>query len=160
VKRDTPIHQLIGVGLAVLLVAWTGCAVTPDPRTGEAVSDAAAIHAVIQQYRDGREMRDLDAVRAVLLPDVDQLTSRGEWRRGVKAATAGMKRSSNSNPGTRTLTIDTLRMLSPDVALVDARYVIANPDGSARRLWSSFTLVRSPAGAWRIASIRNMQPAS
>lgn len=145
--------------LAFVLVV-TGCSTPHSTAEATKGGDERAIRDTIQAYRDGREARDLQAVRAVLLPEVDQLTSRGEWRRGVNAATAGMKRSSARNPGSRTLTIEALRLLSDDVALVDARYVIANADGGDDRLlWSSFTLVRDSTGAWRIASIRNMAPA-
>ena len=95
---------------------------------------------------------------AVLDPTIDQLTSRGEWRRGLDEATAGMKRSSQRNPGDRSLVVETVRFLRPDVALADARYLIKGTDGPDRILWSSFTLVMNPDGEWRITSIRNQKP--
>jgi hypothetical protein len=52
-----------------------------------------------------------------------------------------------------------VRFLSPDVALVDARYEIAGSGGAdPRRMWSAFVIVRTPQG-WRIDAIRNMLPA-
>ena len=113
---------------------------------------------VRQYYVAGRQARDLEAVKAVLDPNVDQLTTRGEWRRGLEAATAGMKRSSKKNPGNRSLTVESVRFLHPDVALADARYIIEGTDGPDRILWSSFTLVKSSDGKWRITSIRNQKP--
>jgi uncharacterized protein (TIGR02246 family) len=108
---------------------------------------------------DGRQNRDLDVVVSVLHPEVDQLTSRGEWRRGREASTAGMTRSSSTNPGDRRLEVETVRFVHPEVALADARYVIEGVNGPDRVLWSSFTLVKGEDQQWRITSIRNQQPA-
>jgi uncharacterized protein (TIGR02246 family) len=142
---------LLGVCLMLLNVVWAEAdgASTAEDR----------IRNVLQAYVQGRQNRDLEAVKAVLDPEVDQLTSRGEWRRGREAATAGMKRSSARNPGTRTLQVETVRLLTSDVALADARYIIAGTGSPDRVLWSSFTLVKNGEGNWRITSIRNQQPA-
>lgn len=118
------------------------------------------VRSVLITYVEGRQARDLAAVESVLTPDVDQLTSRGEWRRGRDAATAGMKRSSKKNPGDRTLEIETVRLLKPDVALADARYVIKGTDAPDRVLWSSFVVLKDADGTWRITSIRNQLPAN
>lgn len=133
-----------------------GCATVPSATSAQA--DETAVRQTLQAYVDGREARDIAAVRAVLDESVDQLTSRGEWRRGIDAATAGMQRSATRNPGTRTLEVETVRFLTPEVALADARYIIAGAGGPDRTLWSSFTLVRD-ADRWKITSIRNQQPA-
>lgn len=128
--------------------------------TSSRVSDQSKdnIRTVLLSYVAAREARDIDAVKDVLDPDVDQLTSRGEWRRGLEAATAGMKRSSKMNPGKRSLEVVSVRFLSPDVALADARYTIKGTEGPDRILWSSFTLVKNSDGKWLITSIRNQKP--
>ena len=67
--------------------------------------------------------------------------------------------SSQRNPGTRTLTVQTVRFPAPGVAVADARYVIKGTGGAEdRRMWSTFLCVRTETG-WRIAAIRNMLPA-
>lgn len=138
--------------LAITLLA--SCTTQPN-QVADVQADPQAVHDVLQSYLKGRQARDIEAVEAVLHPDVDQLTSRGEWRRGREASTAGMKRSSAKNPGERTLSVESLRFLRPDVALADARYVIKGTNGPDRILWSSFTLVRDEEGGWKITSIRN-----
>ncbi len=143
----------------LLLPLFTGCVHSASGTSDLSPDSEAEVRRTLHAYVDGRQARDLEAVEAVLSPDMDQLTSRGEWRRGRDAATAGMKRSSTRNPGDRTLEIETVRFLRNDVALADARYVIAGTDGPDRILWSSFTLVRDHAGSWRITSIRNQKPA-
>ena len=62
--------------------------------------------------------------------------------------------------GKRTITVETVRFLTPDAALADGRYEIAGLDGAApRRMWSTFLITRTRDG-WRIAAIRNMLPAA
>ncbi|NNJ91065.1 MAG: SgcJ/EcaC family oxidoreductase [Gammaproteobacteria bacterium] len=142
--------------LAVVLLS--GC--VSHQSTGLSVSDQSEenVRMVLKSYVAGRQARDLEAVHAVLDLNVDQLTSRGEWRRGLEAATAGMKRSSKKNPGNRSLKIESVRFLRPDVALADALYTIKGTDGPDRILWSSFTLVKGSDRKWRITSIRNQKP--
>ena len=149
-------HISLAAILAVFLLS--GCATHQPAESSVSAESEENVCMVLQSYVAGRQARDLEAVKAVLDPNVDQLTSRGEWRRGLEAATAGMKRSSKKNPGNRSLTIESVRFLRPDVALADARYTIEGTDGPDRILWSSFTLVKNSDGKWRITSIRNQKP--
>ncbi len=68
-----------------------------------------------------------------------------------------MLRSSNRNPGQRTITVEQIRFLDSEVAVVDTRYKIQLEDGDVRNLWSTFLVVRQE-GEWKIAAIRNMSP--
>lgn len=131
----------------------------PETQAIETPSSKKKIEAVLQAYLKGRQARDLDAVKAVLHPDDDQLTSRGEWRKDIEAATAGMNRSSKQNPGSRSLKVESVRFLKPDVALADALYTIKGTDGPDRILRSSFTLGKDPHQKWLITSIKNQKPA-
>jgi len=69
----------------------------------------------------------------------------------------GMLRSSSRNPGGRTLNVENIRFLDPANAVVDARYEIQNPDGSIRKMWSTFVVVYRE-DRWKISAIRNMRP--
>jgi uncharacterized protein (TIGR02246 family) len=117
-----------------------------------------AIYSLIDQYTQAREKRDTVLLISLLTTDVDQLVSSGEWRQGISGATAGMMRSSESNPGTRSIKIEKIRFLNPEAAIVDARYEIQNANGTARRMWSTFIVVYKE-GNWKITAIRNMLPA-
>lgn len=154
--------RLFYVGfLQVSLLSFliTAYAEKPETQANETPSSKEQVEVVLQAYLNGRQNRDLDAVKAVLHPNVDQLTSRGEWRKGIEAATSGMKRSSKQNPGNRSLQVESVRFLKPDVALADALYTIKGTDGPDRILWSSFTLVKGEHQKWLITSIRNQKPA-
>jgi len=116
------------------------------------------IYSLIDEYSQSREKRDTILLKNILTRDVDQLVSTGEWRDGIDASVKGMLNSSASSPGTRTLNIEKIRLLSPDNAIVDCKYEIQNTDGTTRKMWSTFIVV-SDHGIWRISAIRNMLPA-
>lgn len=122
---------------------------------GAAAADETAVKALVDRYSAARDTAnpDPDQIRALFTEDADQLVSSGEWRRGREALVPGMLRSSQTNTGDRTITVETVRFLSDDVAVADARYVIGE-----RQMWSTFLAVRTPDG-WRIGAIRNMKPA-
>jgi hypothetical protein len=114
------------------------------------------ITSVIDKYTMAREAKDTVLLKSILTSEIDQLVSSGEWRTGINTAVQGMLRSSESNSGKRTITIDKIRMLTKTSAIVDARYEIKNEDGS-RKMWSTFIVV-AEANTWKIAAIRNMLP--
>ena len=117
-----------------------------------------AISSLIDQYSEAREKRDTLMLKAILATDVDQLVSTGEWRNGIGTAVEGMLKSSANSPGTRTLTVDKIKMLNPTTAIVDCKYEIQNTDSTLRRMWSTFIVV-AENNVWKISAIRNMWPA-
>jgi len=138
------------------LAATSGTAVAQQARTG----DETAVRQVIQRYVEAREARDAKDIEPLLTPDADQLVSDGTWRRGRDELVKGMLDSSRRNPARRSIAVESVRMLTPDVALADGRYTQKGRDGGKdREMWTSITLKRGADG-WRIAAIRNMLPAS
>ena len=83
--------------------------------------------------------------------------------RGGGVATSlckGMLESSRKNPAKRSITIEAVRFLSPDVALADGRYTHkGQAGGKDREMWTAITLKRG-LDDWRIVAIRNMLPAA
>jgi hypothetical protein len=58
----------------------------------------------------------------------------------------------------RSITVESVRLLSSDVAPVDGRYVQQAAEGGKDRvMWTALTLKPGPAGG-RIAAIRTMLP--
>jgi len=119
--------------------------------------DGVKIHHLINQYSEAREKQDTLLLKSILTEDIDQLVSSGEWRTGIRESVDGMLRSSTANPGTRTLEVEKIRFLEDEIALVDCRYIIKNPNGTERNMWSSFVVVFHKK-SWKIAAIRNMNP--
>ena len=126
----------------------------------EAVPSAeAGIREIVHRYLDAREHRDEKALAGLFTADVDQLVSSGEWRKGRDAVVRGTLASSASTGGRRTITIQTIRFLTPDVVIADGPYELAGlTGGQTRSMWTAFLLKRTSDG-WKIAAIRNMLPA-
>jgi len=144
------------VGLA--LAAWiVGGA---SPARGASAADEEAVRAVVQRYVDAREARDPKSIEVLFTEDADQLVSDGAWRRGRDALVRGMLESSSKNPARRTIAVESVRFLAPDVALADGRYrQEGRTESESRAMWTTITLKRTSHG-WKIAAIRNMLPAS
>lgn len=142
-----------GLAAATFLLALTGGLLDAQRDEAQAIRDLVA------RYAAARESRDEAAIRRLFTADADQLVSSGTWRRGRKALVEGMLGSSRRNPGTRTLTVESVRFPAPGLAVADARYVIRGTQGTQdRRMWSTFVCLLSGDG-WRIDAIRNMLPA-
>ena len=143
----------------VLLFCTAAINVLPLLAQSKPDSDDAAMRAIVQRYVDAREHRDPKAVEALFTADADQLVSSGEWRKGRDAVVTGTMASSQRTGGTRTITVESIRMITPGIALVDGRYDLAGlAGGQTRRMWTTLIVKRTPDG-WRIAGIRNMLPA-
>lgn len=120
--------------------------------------DEAAVREVVRKYVSARDLRDANAIAALFTSDADQHTTSGEWRRGRDQIVPGTMESSRRNTGTRTITVESVRFITPDVAIADGPYVITPSGGGAvQRMRATIVLRRDP-DAWRIAAIRNMVP--
>jgi uncharacterized protein (TIGR02246 family) len=122
--------------------------------------DEAAIREIVSQYVAARERIDPKAVEELFTADADQLVSSGEWRRGRDAVVSGAMASSRSTGGKRAITVESVRMVTPDVAIADGRYELTGlAEGASRSMWATLVLKRTDKG-WRITAIRNMLPAA
>ncbi len=124
-----------------------------------AANDEPAIREIVKKYVDARDRSDAQAIESLFTNDADQLVSSGEWRKGRKDVVKGTLASSQASSGKRTITVESIRFISADVALADGRYEIAGATGGdARKMWTSLVLKRDSNG-WHISAIRNMLPA-
>ena len=144
----------LSTALTVLAIA-ASAAVSAQ---GDRAADEAAIRAVIQAFLDTREKNDAAGLAALLTPDVDQRQTSGNMRSGREAVVSGSLATQQSTGGQRTITVDSLRFVGPDVAIADGRYdSTGRADGTDQRMLTSMVL-RREGGAWKIAAIRNMLP--
>jgi uncharacterized protein (TIGR02246 family) len=141
---------------ALLFLCLTGPSPAAAQSSAARSSDEAAVRTVVRSYVDARELRDPGAIETIFTADADQHTTSGEWRRGRAAVIRGSMDSSTLNPGKRSITIEAIRFIRPDVAVADGRYEIT-AGTTVRRMWTTIILERGK-GAWRIAAIRNMVP--
>jgi uncharacterized protein (TIGR02246 family) len=140
-----------------LLVLWVALPTGVSAQSAAAPSaDEAAVRTLVRNYVNARALRDPAAIEALFTADADQHTTSGEWRRGRAEVIRGSLESSKRNPGNRAITVESVRFITPDVAIADGPYEIS-ADGSVRRMWTTIVLERE-AGTWRVAAIRNMAP--
>ena len=138
-----------------LLGSWPAAAQAPVA----SAPDETAIREVVRNYVDARDKRDPKRLAALFTEDADQLTTAGDWRKGRDNVVQGGLASSQANPGTREIAIETIRFVAPGVAIADGRYDIGAAGGApARRMRTTFVMTKAGAGGWRIAAIRNMAP--
>ena len=141
---------LLGLITAVLLADLHA------QRSPSRASDEAAVREIITRYMAARDARDPVAVAALFTSDADQFTTGGEWRRGRDQIRSGTAESSQRNPGSRRISVESVRFVTQDVAIVDGPYeIVAAGATPPRRMWTTLVLVRTADG-WRIAAIRNM----
>ncbi len=144
---------------AQFLVLW--CIVSIAPSLGQNSvrgNNEAAVREIVSKYVDARERIDPTAVEALFMSDADQLVSSGEWRRGREAVVRGTMESSRSTGGRRSITVESVRFITTEVAIADGRYELtALAGGATRQMWTTLVLKRTESG-WRIAAIRNMLP--
>jgi uncharacterized protein (TIGR02246 family) len=146
-----------GIAAAALVAVLATAA---HAQNANRAADEAAIRGVIQAFLDTREANDAAALGALLTADVDQQQTSGNTRRGREAVVSGSLATQQSTGGKRTITVDSLRFVSSDVAIADGRYdSVGRADGTDQRMLTSMVL-RREGGAWKIAAIRNMLPST
>ena len=128
----------------------------------------AAIADVLQARRMAWNAGDLEGYRKLLTEDADVVSATGRKSAGrdaVIALSAEQKRLPSYRDATITATeIDAIRLVTPDVALVDATYrmtgvrIPAIPPRQGRLRDSILFVMVQQDGAWRIASIRALPP--
>jgi uncharacterized protein (TIGR02246 family) len=147
------------VAACLLLAGAVVCAPLFAQCSSPTTDDETAIRQVVQKYVDAREAQDPKAIEPLFTGDADQLVSDGMWRKGRDELVRGMLESSRKTGGKRSITVQSVRLLAPDVALVDGRYTQTGlAGGKDREMWTTILLKRGPEG-WQIAAIRNMLPA-
>ena len=127
----------------------------------------AAIADVLQARRAAWNAGDLEAYRQLLTEDADVVSATGRKSAGrdaLIALSAEQKQLPSYRDATITATeIHAIRLVKPDVALVDATYRMTGvripADAEAKPVAGSILFVMvEQAGAWRIASIRALPP--
>jgi uncharacterized protein (TIGR02246 family) len=115
-------------------------------------ADEAQVREVVLKYVDARDHPDAKVLESLFTADADQLVSSGVWRKGRAEVVRGTIASSQNETGKRTITVESVRFLTPTAALVDGRYEIGD-----RKMRTTLLITRDQSG-WRIAAIRNMLP--
>jgi uncharacterized protein (TIGR02246 family) len=130
----------------------------PSQETSRRAADEAAIRAVVQAFIDTRESDDREGLTATLTAEADQLVSTGNIRTGRDAVVDGSLSTTTSNGGRRQISIETIRFLSPGIAIGDGPYDVVDRINGPDRHYLTTMVFQRIDGRWKIAAIRNMQP--
>lgn len=117
-----------------------------------------AIRELIAQYLAVRAQNDERALLSLLTADADQLTTSGTLRSGRADVSRGSLASSRNNSGNRSISVESIRFIKPDVAIVNGRYDILERDNAPDSHYLTTFIVLVEDGRWKISAIRNMQP--
>ena len=118
----------------------------------------AAISELIVQYLETRAQKNEQGLLALLTEDIDQLTTSGNLRSIRSDVSRGSLATTRSNSGERSITVETIRFVRPDVAMVNARYDIVDRSNGPDLHCLTSILVVMEGARWLISAIRNMQP--
>jgi uncharacterized protein (TIGR02246 family) len=144
--------------LAIVALAGLAGSQSVLAQANDRAQDEAVIRSVIESFIATREANDAEGLAALLTADVDQQQTSGNTRRGREAVVTGSLATQQSTGGTRTITVDSLRFVTPDVAIADGRYdSVGRADGTDQRMLTSMVL-RREGREWKIAAIRNSLP--
>jgi uncharacterized protein (TIGR02246 family) len=124
-----------------------------------ALDDRAAVERVVRRLEAAWNAMDGPAFAAPFTEDADFVTIRGEHFHGRPAIATGHAAIFRSiyAGSTNRLTIETARLLRPDVALVHVYSALDAPKGPLKGKHGarfSLLLTREPAG-WEIAALHN-----
>ena len=120
--------------------------------------EETAISNLIAQYMATRAQNNEQELLALLTEDVDQLTTSGLLRSGRNGVSSGALASSQNNSGRRSITVETIRFIRTDVAIVSGRYDIVDRNTSPDSHYLTSIVVVMEDQRWLISAIRNMQP--
>ena len=139
---------------ALLMGSLCAGAQPPTDRT----EDEAAIRAVVASFIATREASDAESLRELLTEDADQHVTSGEVRTGREAVVQGSLQTTQETGGQRTISIEKIRFLTPDVAIADGPYDIVGRSDGVDRHYRTMMVLQRAGGEWKIAAIRNVQP--
>jgi uncharacterized protein (TIGR02246 family) len=122
-------------------------------------ADRAALESIVSRLELAWNASDGSAFAADFADDADFVNIRGEHHRGRQAIAGGHTGIFKSiyAGSTNRYTVEAMRLLRPDVALVHVHSSLDNPQGPlAGRHTARFSLVLTrEQGRWQIASLHN-----
>ena len=126
----------------------------------KSTADDAAIRSVIRQHDETRNKGDWKKLGELFTQDAEQFTSAGEWRRGRPAIEKSVAQimATTYKGATYATKVESVRMITPTVALVDGAFEISNIGGGGRRVGHNTYVMVKEGDRWHIAAARSMVP--
>jgi uncharacterized protein (TIGR02246 family) len=154
--RHTGCGNHLNIYLAFLFVQFFSLAQaqTVDPR------EEQAIRQVLARFYDGWNEHDVEKMVSVYAEDIDHINVFGEWHKG-KASIAEdlrllheghkVRRDGSIAPaGQKTYSIEKIRFVKPDVAVIQVRSISAGGN------LGTYVMAKNKDGLWRVVSFTNV----
>jgi len=122
--------------------------------------DEEAVIRLLNDYSDARNHRDVDAMAPLFSEDADTRNSVGALRQ-FKSEIEDLRTMMKYHDDLRAKrTIDSIRFLTPEIALVDGFAQWSGALGNTPSKTMATMILRKEDGKWRIVAVRTAVPAT
>jgi uncharacterized protein (TIGR02246 family) len=149
--------------LLVLLVGGIGLPAVTSVRAQNTTQPTAAEQAIrkdVDAYAASYNKGDIDAVGRHWTPDSEYINDEGKTTKGRDAIVELFKKGRVARKGySFKVTVQSVRLIKPDVALEDGTVALTAPDGSTEKTPFSAVLVKSD-NAWLLSRVQDIPSAA